>query len=473
MAKSSAHKNSNMVWNFFSSVKLTLVLLIILAIASLFGTLIPQQEGAVEFARGISPGMFQLLSSLNLFDMYHSSWFRIIIGLLALNLIVCSINRLPTTLKLFRALPRADRSKPFENLSPERDISVKGDMDEVGERVANFLKRKYKRVETKDSPEGNFYYGEKGRSSYFGVYLVHLSVLVILIGGIIGSLFGFEAYVNIAEGDAVDTVALRQKMTPKKLDFSVHCEKFIVEFYENGAPKEYRSDLTFLVDGKVVQQGSLLVNHPITFRGITFYQSSYGTMPGKVHLKISKGENDPQTLAMEVEQGKPVPLPGRKAQFQVLQIDDNLKGMMGPAAMISVKSEQGDEMQFWVFQYVEMLRKRFPGAMFKAPILNPSSFKPYTFFLEKLENQYYTGLQVARDPGVPLVWVGCFLMVGGFFITFFTSHKRVWVRVVKRKGKTRISVAGRANKNPIGMERELELVTSALQNLFIGEGKKS
>ena len=105
MAKSSAHKNSNMVWNFFSSVKLTLVLLIILAIASLFGTLIPQQEGAVEFARGISPGMFQLLSSLNLFDMYHSSWFRIIIGLLALNLIVCSVNRLPATLKLFRAPP--------------------------------------------------------------------------------------------------------------------------------------------------------------------------------------------------------------------------------------------------------------------------------------------------------------------------------------------------------------------------------
>jgi cytochrome c biogenesis protein len=111
--------------------------------------------------------------------------------------------------------------------------------------------------------------------------------------------------------------------------------------------------------------------------------------------------------------------------------------------------------------------------MFKAPILNPSSFKPYTFFLEKLENQYYTGLQVAKDPGVLLVWVGCFLMVGGFFITFFTSHKRVWVRVLEWEGKTRISVAGRANKNPIGMERELEQVTSELQNLFIGEGEKS
>jgi cytochrome c biogenesis protein len=471
MAKSGNDKNSNLIWRFFSSVKLTLVLLIILAIASLLGTLIPQQEGAVEFARGLSPGVFQVFSSLNLFDMYHSSWFRIIIGLLALNLIVCSINRLPATLKLFQAPPKADRSKPFENLPAERHFSTKGETDEVGHRVANFLKKQYKRVEAKDTPKGNFYYGEKGRYAYFGVYLVHLSVLVILIGGIVGSLFGFEAYVNIAEGDTVDTVALRQKMTPKKLGFSVHCEKFIVAFYENGAPKEYRSDLKFLSGGKVLQQGSLLVNHPITFNGITFYQSSYGTIPGKVRLKISKTENDPETLVVEVEQGKPVPLPGGRAQFQVLEVDDNLKGMMGPAAMISVKPEQGDEMKFWVFQHVEMLRKRFPEVMFKAPILNPSSYEPYTFFLEKLENRYYTGLQVARDPGVSLVWLGCFVMVGGFLVTFFTSHRRVWVRVSKSKGKTRISVAGRASKNPVGMERELEQVTSKLQNLFIGEGK--
>ncbi len=473
MAKSSGDKNSNLIWRFFSSVKLTLVLLIILAMTSLFGTLIPQQEGAVEFARRLSPGMFQLLSSLNLFDMYHSAWFRIIIGLLALNLIICSLNRLPTTLKRFRAPTRADRSKPFENLPAERSFSVKGEMGDVGGRVADLLRKQYKRVEAKGSPRGHFYYAEKGRYSYFGVYLVHLSVLVILMGGIMGSLFGFEAYVNIAEGDTVDTVALRQKMTPKRLGFSVHCEKFIVEFYENGAPKEYRSDLRFLSAGKVVQQGSLLVNHPITFKGITFYQSSYGTIPGKVYLKISRTENNPETLAMEVEQGRPVSLPGGKAQFQVLQVDDNLKGMMGPAAMISVKPEQGDEMKFWVFQQAEMLRQRFPEAMFRAPILDPSSFKPYTFFLEKLENRYYTGLQVARDPGVSLVWLGCFVMVGGFFVTFFTSHRRVWVRVSKSKGKTRISVAGRANKNPVGMERELEQLTSRLQNLFTGEGEKS
>jgi len=64
-------------------------------------------------------------------------------------------------------------------------------------------------------------------------------------------------------------------------------------------------------------------------------------------------------------------------------------------------------------------------------------------------------------------------MVGGFFVTFFTSHRRVWVRVSKSKDKTQISVAGNANKNPVGMDRELEQVTSKLQDLFIGEGKNA
>ena len=472
MRKSPSDQKSNLIWNIFSSVKLTLILLIILAIASVVGTIIPQQEGAVEFARGLSPGTFELFSSLGLFDMYHSAWFRIIIGLLVLNLVICSINRLPATLKLYRASEKVDRSKPFEDLPPERKFSVRAEMEEVGDRVANFLMRHYKMVEVKTGPNGNFYYGEKGRYAYFGVYLVHLSVLIILIGGIVGSFFGFEAYVNIPEGERVDTVALRNKMTPKKLGFSVQCDKFFVEFYEDGTPREFRSHLRFLSGEKVVHEGRLLVNHPIEFKGITFYQASYGTIPGKIHLKISKGKSNPETWNLVLDQDKAVSLPGASAQLQVVEVSDNLRGAMGPAALIHIKPEQGEEIRFWVFQRIEMLRKRFPGAMLKAPILDPSSFKPYTFFLERLENQYYTGLQVNRDPGVWLVWTGFFLMVGGFFVAFFTSHRKVWVRVFKSKARAKVSVAGRANKNPVGLERELDQVTRGLKDKLLGEREK-
>jgi len=472
MKKSGLRKNSNIIWNIFSSVKLTLFLLIILAITSIFGTLIPQQESAMAFAQKLNPAVFRLLSSLQLFDMYHSMWFRVIIGLLMLNLIVCSINRFPATLRLFSARPRPDRSQPFANLSPQRSFLVKGEIDEATGRAAGLLKATYKNRERKDTERGNFLYGEKGRYSYFGVYLVHLSVFVILIGAIIGSLFGFEASVNIVEGEMVDSVALTnvRGQKSKELGFGVRCENFTVDFYDNGFPKEYRSDISFLDDGKVMKKGSLLVNHPMTFRGIRFYQASYGTIPGdRIRLKISRHPGDNETITVEVKNSHPIQLPGNEGQFEVVEAHENLRGSMGPAALISIKPLQGKVIRFWIFQSRKLLQERFPSAMLKSPMFNPSAFKPYTFHLDEIKTRYYTGLQVNRDPGVPLVWIGFSMIVIGLFISFFHSHRRIWLRVSKDNGVINISVAGRANKNSVGMERELDQLTHKLENLFMSE----
>jgi len=108
--------------------------------------------------------------------------------------------------------------------------------------------------------------------------------------------------------------------------------------------------------------------------------------------------------------------------------------------------------------------------MLQSPKFNPSAFEPYTFFLEGLETSYYTGLQVNRDPGVPIVWAGCFLIIAGFFITFFTSHMRMWIRVSEEKQETTISVAGTTNRNPVVLERELIRLTNDLKSLL---GEKS
>jgi cytochrome c biogenesis protein len=150
----------------------------------------------------------------------------------------------------------------------------------------------------------------------------------------------------------------------------------------------------------------------------------------------------------------------------------NLNEMMGPAALIFVKPEEGEEMRFWIFQDIERLRKQYPEAMLQAPRMNPSSFKPYTFFLQDLESRFYTGLQANRDPGVSLVWLGCFIMVAGFFVTFFTSHRKIWVRISKFRKEARISVAGRTSKNPFALEKELDLLTEQLRKLLDNEGKR-
>ncbi|MCF8128480.1 MAG: cytochrome c biogenesis protein ResB, partial [Deltaproteobacteria bacterium] len=81
-----------------------------------------------------------------------------------------------------------------------------------------------------------------------------------------------------------------------------------------------------------------------------------------------------------------------------------------------------------------------------------------------------TGLQANRDPGVPIVWAGCFLMVAGLFVSFFLSHKRMWVRVLKKGGKSIIEIAGTTNKNPVGLEKELHQLMMNLQKEFGAKG---
>jgi len=473
MAKSISKTKPNSVWRFFSSVKLAIVLLVILAIVSILGTVIPQmpQRESVEFAKGLSPGMFKLFGFINLFDMYHSLWFRLLMGSLALNLIICSMDRFPATLKQFRFRSSADRSKPFKNLPLNQTILAEGNVEDTANQVARFITGRYKTIQRKHAGDKYYFLSEKGKYSRFGVYLVHLSVLFILIGGLTGSFFGFDGYINIVEGEKIVAIELRKQTTPLKLGFEVRCDKFSVDFYENGAPREYRSELSFFVNGKKMKKGKLLVNHPIKFRGVTFYQSSYGKTPGnKVRLKVVRHANEHKFIGMEAEQGKSFPLPGNEGQFQVLKVDSNLRGMMGPAALISIRPEQGEETRFWVFQNWETLQNRFPKQMLQSPMLNPSAFKPYTFYLEGLESKFYTGLQVNRDPGVSIVWIGSFLMIGGFFITFFMSHRRIWVRVSSTKQGSTISIAGTSNKNPVGLQRELAHLAISL-NSYLNKRK--
>ena len=440
-------------FSFLSSLKLTIILLIIIAVASIVGTIIPQQYEGGETFRHLSPGLVQVFDSLQLFDMYHSIWFIILMGLLSLNLIVCSLNRLPASWKLFSAIPSPDRRKPFEDLPPENVLLIEKNRNEVINSVENLLRRKYKKIRRKDTDSTTFIYGEKGAYSNFGVYIIHLSILIVITGAIIGSLLGFGAFVNIPEGESTNTVHLGRQKGVKKLDFTVRCDKFTISFYENGMPKEYRSNLSFLKDNNVILQGPLLVNHPITVNGIRFYQASYGTTPGgQAHITVRR-ENEKETT-VKVKQKDSFYLKEKNATVNIVKIEKNFMSM-GPAVLMHIQNPEGT-VRIWVFKRIEQMRDKIPDLTKKVPTFNPGRYKPYYFKLNRIESNYYTGLQLSQDPGVVIVAIGSFFVILGLFVTFFSSHKRLWVRVDDQEGKSRISVGARSNKDPVGLKRETE-----------------
>lgn len=474
MSPSESHRKPNLVWHFFCSVRLTIVLLIILAIVSIAGTLIPQREEALAFSQHLAPGTLKVFITLDLFDLYHSLWFRLLIGMLALNLIICSINRFPAIWKRISTTPRPDRLKPFQDLPSEQCFVTIVPREKVITSVEQHFRKRYKYFQSRESDGSYFIYGERGRLTHFGFYLIHLSILIIIIGAILGSIFGFEAFVNIQEGETINSATRTDSRGPVPLGFDVRCDSFSVHFYKNGTPKEYRSKLTFLENGKVILNANALVNHPVRFRGITFYQASYGSVAGnRVTLKIRKSATDPKTAPLlKIQLGESSPLPGAKAHFKVDEIRNNFMNM-GPAVLIRVQPDQGEPTSFWIFRDQEDIQRRFPGLEKRFRKLNPSAFKPFTFVLDHIETRYYTGLQVNKDPGVFLVWTGCFLMVAGFFVAFFMSHRRIWIRISMGKGDTTVSIAGHSSKNPVGLQRELTQLTRSLEEHVSRKGLKA
>ena len=448
--KTSSSKNP--VWSFFSSVRLTLFLLILIALAAIVGTVIPQQD-AGEAVQKLPPALAGILKVLQLNDLYRSPWFLLLMALLTVNLVVCSLNRLPASLRLYRRQPEPDRPGLYEDLPPAQVLAAEGTVEDEAARLEQVLKKALGSVERKQSDQATWLSGHKGAWSYFGVYVIHTGVLVIILGAVIGSLLGFDGYVNIPEGGSADRIELRGGKGVMELGFDVKCDDFDVEFYDSGMPKLYRSDLSFLKGGEIRAKGVLMVNHPLEFDGIHFYQSSYGAIPGEALLKIT---NKREQLVKRARQGERFEIDGGKAQVEILRIEGNLM-RMGPAVKVGITA--GDRaISFWVFKFIDAIEEQNPMISKQVPQFNPGLYKPYLFKLEGIETSFYTGLKVTRDPGVPVVGAGAFLLVTGFLLTFFSSHRQVFVRLDKKHGKTRVCIAGRCNRDPVKLDREIERI---------------
>lgn len=279
----------NSIWSFFSSVKLTVALLLVIILSSILGTLIPQQEAADAVVHHLSPGMVAIAENLQLFDIYHSLWFILFMVLLAVNLIVCSVNRWPVSWKRFRGKVSPENETIFGEPLSDRTVISTRVVNEEAARVEEILKKAYKGVQRRETDSGILLSGEKGNGSYLGVYVIHASILIILTGMMIGFLWGFDAYMEIPEGESTDTVMLKRGGDVKKLNFTIQCDRFSMEYYEDGTPKLYQSELSFVKNGRVLQKGAVLVNHPATFEGIRFYQTHYGMIPFRYYtgLKVN------------------------------------------------------------------------------------------------------------------------------------------------------------------------------------------
>jgi len=443
------------LYDLFRSLKLTIFFFILLAILSIIGTLITQNATRSDYIQRYGIGLYEVLNFFNLFDMYHSWWFSAILLLLVINLIFCSINRFPGVWSQISRPPTGLEDSMLKALPYAEKVRIPSQAEAKAEEdIRIYLKKRFGNPIPFEAESSITLFSEKGRFSRLGVYITHLSLLIILIGGILGSLYGFRGHVSILEGETVDQIFLhiKDEEVPKPIGFSVRCDDFNITYYDlpgrkEKHVKEYTSILTILDNGKEVLTKSIQVNHPLHYKGLAFYQSNYGAIHD-VTLGIQWRGKKEKTV-FQVMEGNTGPIPNSNNLIRVLKAEHQVHSFGEGVQVVLFKPNQ-EPRPFW-------LLKAFPK-------FDEQRKDEFILTFEEFTEKEYTGLQVTRDPGVWVVWIGCGLMIFGLIVSFFFSHQRVWVRISKVPGGE-IVLAGSTNKNRMGFEKAFGQLVEGVRSL--------
>jgi cytochrome c biogenesis protein len=459
----------NSLWRFLASLKLTVVLLLCMAVLSIIGTVVPQHSSPQEYVTFYGLFAYQVFVLLDIVDMYHSWWFVGLMLLLVVNIVVCSIERLQSSAKvIFTRKPSFDLQK-YRQRKGRNEFTSDTPAERLKAPFERVLRRRFRYCQPMPTEKGFAFTAEKGRWTRLGVYVVHLSIVVLLFGGLIGSKFGFEGFVNIPEGESADTIQSNRSGQRLTLPFSIRCDDFSLQFYEGGQrPKEYRSSLTILEEGKEVVRKDIVVNDPLTYKGIGIYQSSYGRMaPATAPVALDTEVPDEQISLSFRSAASGMIYPGTTKLGEPLQIPEGLgqlvlnrfepearfKGMdLGPAYEGTLTNREGVSesvilpLKFPKFDNMRGGDVAIAVDQRQAPV----------------QQRFYTGLQVVSDPGVGFVYAGFILMIAGCIVAFFMSHQQVVVEVTTKGSSSRIMVSGKANKNQAGFQMTLQRLADRL-----------
>jgi cytochrome c biogenesis protein len=403
-------KPKSWLWGTLTSIRLTVFVMLTLAAVAVIGTVVPQNEPSAQYLKLYGEGWGALLWRGGFANIYFSPWFLVPLGLLTLNICACIVNGLPQAVR--RAL------KPLSGEAalslPERGRVTWPANANPQPLIAAVMRRELGRCRRENHADQEVYFLERGRWRPLGPYLIHIALLLILAGAVIGKFWGVEGQLPLEQG-GVARAFLVGSNTERPLHFQVRLDKFLVSYYEQGGtPKEFRSDLTFLKDGREVSRATCRVNEPVSFGGLTFYQASYGSeATGPIRIKV-QGPDLNQTVELPMRQL--VELPGGRGII-AMRVDGNLEGY-GPAVLLGYSTGTSHPIGFWVLRD------------------HPESGEQddYRFTAESIPFKYYSVFQVRHDPGVWWVYTGFLLFLPGLYLAFFRPAER-WALVLTKTAR--------------------------------------
>ena len=211
-------------WQTLSSIKTGVVLIILVVIFSAAGTVILQRPmtDPDDMARASSPAMLRFLDATGLTDVFHARWFVALMILVSFSIVAASVQRFPNSWRYF-ARPYKSPDEGFRRVLPAHATIAIADEEQglgAAERALRHSGFKAERIVRTDSFSLS---SERNRISEMAVYIVHASLLLIFLGGIIDALYGWRGFLMLSPGKASNQIEMKNGVT-KDLPFSIRCD---------------------------------------------------------------------------------------------------------------------------------------------------------------------------------------------------------------------------------------------------------
>lgn len=461
------------LWTLFSSMKTAIVLLLLLAIVSILGTVIEQKSVPEMYVMRYGEGKYAFLKALGLTDVYNSGWYKLLLSLIGINLLVCSINRFGMTWRRVTA-PAVDIAVEAISALPGSEIiSSTHSPEESLRKVDAALKSESYRVSSGQVEGDQVVHAARGNAGLWGPYLTHVSILIIFIGSIFGRAVGFEGYATIVEGRSTSTYERGDEHKAENLGYRVSLNDFKIEYDQDHNPTAYKSDLSVYEAERQVARKVIGVNHPLTYRGVSFFQSDYGLeglilkitspdgfvteWPVQIESQFSPGGKEFMISGMPM---KEVKHGGKKITMFVHDMavdyseerDGNFSAMslpLNPAVKIMANANFPENKDLKLWDKLEWLQVG-------------QSEESNGFKIELTDAVMSTGLQVSKNPGIPILYAGFILLMVGIFLSFYITRSIVRVRVSAGDGGTTIYLASGSRSGGAAYERVRERIKSSL-----------
>ena len=341
---------------FLSSMRFAVALLSVLAIASVVGTVLQQNQPKQNYVVKFGAFWTEIFEFLGLFDVYASAWFTLIMLFLVLSTGLCMWRNVPPFLREMRSFRTQTTAKSLAHMKHTALLS-----DNMGS-LKTEIAEKYWQVNgfqtriTSREDGSVLLSAKKGAMNKWGYIFAHAAIIVICLGGLvdsnlllkIGMLTGkivpdtssqyardfqaasrlsasnlsFRANAEVVEGQTIEAAFINadKGLLLQELPFTLELKKFHIDFYNTGMPKDFASDIvvTDKASGNRVAQ-TIRVNHPLTINGITIYQSTYGDGGSDVRFQSwdLRGANPPAMLDVVSQRAFPLDLGKEKYQFEL------------------------------------------------------------------------------------------------------------------------------------------------------------